>query len=87
MKGLADTDSLSSKHRGRIFRRVRIIRVDILRIIIPWGGSPILRPWTRGIIGWRSRIRVINRLRGRCLGLNRIRIKKSLKCFVGIIKG
>lgn len=87
MKGLADTDSLSSKHRGRIFRRVRIIRVDIPRIIILWGGSPILRPWSRGIIGWRGRIKVINRLRGRCLGLNRIRIKKSLRCFVGIIKG
>ena len=87
MKGLADTDSLSSKHRGRIFRRVRIIRVDIPRIIIPWGGSPILRPWNRGIIGLRGRIRARNRLRGRCLGLNRIRIKKSLRCFVGIIKG
>ena len=87
MKGLAATDSLSSKRRGRIFRRVRIIRVDIPRIIILWGGSPILRPWSRGIIGWRGRIRARNRPRGRCLGLNRIRIKKSLRCFVVIIKG
>ncbi len=87
---MADTESPSSTRRGRILRRVRITRVDIPKITIPWGGSLILNVLSKGIIGmrgWRGRIRVINRLRGRCLGLNRIKIKKSLRCFVGIIKG
>lgn len=88
MTGLAVTDSLSSKRRGRISTRGRIMRVDILRIIIRWGGRLIMRIWSKGIIGmgWIGRIRWRNLRKRRCLGSKRIRISKLLRCFVGIIK-
>jgi hypothetical protein len=76
MKGLADSDRLISKLKGRILRREMIIKINIRMIIILSAESQIqkhlinVRPEMIGRIKGRN-------LRGKCLALNRIKIKKS----------